>query len=67
MKLFGRTGGYYLFWASFVYFFVGMFNLFVYKFTEVEFIQAAWILVLLIPLTVKPVARYFNMRLIWEI
>ena len=66
MKLFGRTGGYYLFWASFVYFFTGMFNIFVYEFTRVEYIQVVWLLVLMLPLVVKPVARYFNMRLLWE-
>jgi len=67
MKLFGRSGGYYLFWTGFVYFWTGMFNIFVHEFTRSEFIQIAWILVLMLPLTVKPIARYFNMKLIWEI
>lgn len=66
MKLFGRTGGYYLFWTGFVYFFTGMVNIFVYEFTRSEFIQMAWIIVLIIPLTVKPVADYFNMRRFWS-
>ena len=66
MKLFGRTGGYYLFWTCAVYFFTGMFNIFVYEFTRSEFIQIAWIIVLIIPLTVKPVADYFNVRRLWK-
>lgn len=66
MKLFGRTSGYYIFWTGFVYFWASMFNVFVYKFTHIEFIQLAWILVLMLPLVVKPVARFFNMTVIWE-
>jgi len=67
MKWFGRTGGYYMFWTGFVYFFTGMFNIFVYEFTKVEYIQVVWILVLMLPLCVKPVARWLNMRTFWEI
>lgn len=66
MQLFGRTGGYYLFWTGFVYLCVGLINALVYKFTESEYIQIVWIVVLALPLTVKPVARYFNMNLLWE-
>lgn len=66
MKLFGRTPGYYLFWTGFVYFWTGMFNIFVYEFTRSEFIQVAWIAVMMLPLVIKPVAHYFNMRTLWE-
>ena len=38
MKLFGRTGGYYIFWTGFVYFWLGMFDIY-YKFCPLEFIQ----------------------------
>lgn len=65
MKLFGRTGGYYLFWSSFIYLIVGFLNI-AYKFTESEYIQIAWIILLILPLTVKPIADYFNMRRFWE-
>jgi len=65
MKLFGRTGGYYIFWTGFVYLWVGLLNVY-YKFCPAELIQVAWIISLMLPLTVKPVARYFNMRLFWE-
>ena len=66
MKLFGRTGGYYMFWTGFVYFFAGMFNIFVYEFAGAGVIQLAWIVVLMIPLLIKPVAKFFNMKVIWE-
>ena len=65
MKWFGRSGGYYIFWTGFVYFWVGLFDIY-YKFCPLEFIQLGWIVVMMLPLTVKPVARYFNMRLFWE-
>ena len=66
MKLFGRTAGYYLFWASAIYLIVGFTNI-SYNFTKAEYIQIVWILCLALPLVIKPVARYFNMRTIWEI
>lgn len=65
MKLFGRSGGYYIFWSGAVYLVVGLLDIY-YKFCPREWIQLAWIIALMIPLTVKPVARYFNMRLFWE-
>ena len=66
MKLFGRTGGYWLFWTTFIYFWVGMFDIFVYNFTRTEFIQVAWIIIMSLPLYIKPLARYFNMKCVWE-
>jgi hypothetical protein len=65
MKLFGRSGGYYIFWTGFVYLWVGLLNIY-YKFCPTELIQMLWIVSLILPLTVKPVARYFNMKLFWE-
>jgi hypothetical protein len=61
------TGGHYLFWASFVYFWAGMYNVFIEQFASIELIQVVWIVILTIPLLVKPVARRLNMRTIWEI
>jgi hypothetical protein len=65
MKLFGRTSGYYLFWAGFIYLAVGFINI-QYKFAEPAVLSLAWIVFLLIPLTVKPVADYFNMSTFWS-
>lgn len=64
--LFGRNGGHYLFWLSAIYLVAGFANI-AYKFTEAEYIQIVWILCLMIPLVVKPVARWLNMRTLWEL
>ena len=64
--LFQRTGGHYLFWLSAIYLVVGFANI-VYEFTQVEYIQVVWIFCLMIPLVVKPVGRWLNMKMFWEI
>lgn len=64
--LFGRTGGYYLFWASFVYFWIGMYSIFVNRFLSTEVIQIAWISVLALPFLVPPLGRWFNMDITWD-
>ena len=61
MKLFGRTSGYYLFWAGFVYFWVGIY-LAVTHAASPEFATLGFILSLSVPLWCPPVARYFNME-----
>lgn len=66
MKLFGRSSGYWLFWLSVIYACVAVVNLFVFKFTEAEYIQMVWLLVLSLPLFVKPLANWLNMRTLWE-
>ena len=66
MKLFGRSGGYWLFWASVVYLCVAVYNV-NYPFTSLEIIQLAWLIVLSLPLWISPLARYLNMRTIWQI
>jgi hypothetical protein len=63
--LWQRTGGHYLFWLSAIYLIVGFSNI-AYKFTEADYIQMVWFLCLMIPLIIKPVARFLNMRTIWE-
>ena len=63
--LFGRSGGHYLAWLSAIYLIVGFSNI-AYKFTRDEYIQVVWILCLIVPLVIKPVARWLNMRTIWE-
>jgi hypothetical protein len=62
MKIFGRTGGYYLFWCSFIYLVIGLACAVYYKEIQPEIIQIVWIFVLALPLLVPPVARYFNME-----
>jgi len=62
MKLFGRSGGYYLFWCSFVYLVVGLTCAVYYKAVQPEYVQIVWLLAMATPLLVPPVARYFNME-----
>lgn len=61
MKLFGRTGGYYLFWTGFVYFVIGFTCAVWFKEIPVHFVTMCWLLVLMLPLVVPPIGRYFNM------
>jgi phage shock protein PspC (stress-responsive transcriptional regulator) len=65
MKLFGRTGGYYLFWAGAIYIVVGIANAFLHL-MDPTLLSVIWILCLLVPLTIKSVADYFNMSTIWD-
>ena len=67
MKLFARTGGYWLFWVSAVYLVLGMIDLFVVKFIQEPWLQVAYVLLLSLPLYIPPLARFLNMKLIWEI
>lgn len=61
MKLFGRTSGYYLFWAGFIYFWVGMYLAFTGA-AHTEYASLGFVLALSVPLWCSPVARYFNME-----
>jgi hypothetical protein len=66
MKLFVRSGGCWLFWMSVIYLIIGFVNISVYEFTEPEFIQIGFILILSLPLVYKRLARHLNMSTIWE-
>lgn len=61
MTLFGRSGGYYLFWTGFVYFWVGMYLAFT-QYARPELATLGFVLALSVPLWCPPVARYFNME-----
>ena len=61
MKLFGRTGGYYIFWTGFVYFCVGT-ALALTQSGLTNFATLGFIIALAFPLVCPPVARYFNME-----
>jgi hypothetical protein len=62
MKLIGRSGGYYLFWCSFIYLVVGLTCAVYYKAVQPEYVQIVWLAAMATPLLVPPVARYFNME-----
>jgi hypothetical protein len=50
MKIkFPLSPGEYMFFTGLVYFLAGMFDIFVYRFCEPEWLQMVWMLVLLIP------------------
>jgi hypothetical protein len=56
----------YLFFTSVIYFFVGMFDLFVYKFAEVEVIQMVWLSVLCLPVFL-PIGGIVRGAPLWRI
>ena len=62
MKLFERSGGYWLFWWSAVYFVIGMIDLFVLKRDLFPLTQIAWLCIIALPLVCNPLARWLNMK-----
>jgi len=66
LKLFGRTGGYYMFWSGFLYFSIGMYCIFVNDFVPVWLAQIAWITVLILPFAIPPFGRWLNMDITWD-
>ena len=56
----------YLVIVNLIYFFVGMFNIFGYKFTETEYIQAVWILILMIPVLLPVGKLVRGSPIIWR-
>lgn len=54
-----------MFWTGLIYFVVGMYDIFVDRFVEPEFIQMAWMLVLLIPVLL-PVGRLVRGAPFWR-
>jgi hypothetical protein len=62
MKLFERSGGYWLFWWSAVYFVIGMLDLFVLKRDLFPLTQIAWLCIIALPLVCNPLARWLNMK-----
>ena len=62
MKLFERTGGYWLFWWSAVYFIIGMIDVFALKTDWFPWVQLAWLCIIALPLFCNPLARWLNMK-----
>ena len=59
-------GGLYLLTVTIIYAIVGLLNVFVFEYTKTEYIQLVWLVVLSLPLWIKPIARWCNMRTLWE-
>ena len=66
MKLFGRTGGYYLFWTGLVYLLIGGYNVFVEHIVPVEIVQVAWVAILALPFAIPQFGRWLNMSMPWD-
>jgi len=66
MQLFGRSGGYWLFWGSAVYLTVGLLCTFYFPGTRTEFIQILWLSFLVLPFTYPPLGRWLNMDVKWD-
>lgn len=63
MKLFERTGGYYLFWTGAVYLLLGL-SLIGTDYTVLA--GPIWILVLTMPFVIPPFGRWLNMNITWD-
>ena len=59
--------GLYLLTVTVIYAIIGLLNIFVFEWTKTEYIQIVWMLVLSLPLWLKPVARWCNMKTLWEV
>ena len=55
-----------MFYTGLVYFIVGMFDIFVYRFIEPEWLQMIWVLVLLIPV-LFPIGKLVRGAPMWRI
>jgi hypothetical protein len=62
MKLFGRTGGYYLFWSGFAYFVASIICITWFKDVPPHLVTLTWIIVMMLPLVVPPIGNYFNIQ-----
>ncbi len=60
------TGGAWLFLVSAIYLELGIIDLFVQRFTEPFYLTAGYVLLLSVPLYIPPLARFFNVKCIWE-
>ena len=59
-------GGHWLFWVSFFYLELGIFDLFIERFSEPFYLTAGYVILLSVPLYIPPMARFFNVKCIWE-
>lgn len=63
MKLFERSGGYYLFWTGAIYL---LFGLSLVGTDYTVFAGPVWILVLALPFAIPPFGRWLNMDITWD-
>ena len=63
MKL---SGGVWLFYTGALYVELLVMNVLAGELIPAEFIQLAWVLVMSLPLFVPALARFFNIKTVWE-
>lgn len=56
----------YLVIVNVIYFVVGMINIFGYKFTETEYIQLVWVLILMLPVFL-PIRKLVRGSPLWRV
>ena len=61
-----RTPGTYLFYCSFIYFWVGMYSVFVDPIPRFELVQIGWLVVCSLPLWIPPLAKFLRMKTVWQ-
>jgi hypothetical protein len=66
MKLFERTGGYWMFWTGAIYLGIGLPVALYYKDIRPELIQLAWLIALAMPFWCPPFGRWLNMSIEWD-
>ena len=60
------SGGVWLFWTGAVYLELLVIDLLAGEPVPAEFLQLAWVLIMSLPLFVPPLARFFNVKTVWE-
>ena len=63
---FKRSAGTYLFYCSFIYFWVGMYSVFVDPIPRFELVQIGWLVVCSLPLWIPPLAKFLRMKTVWQ-
>ena len=60
------SGGHWLLLVSAIYLELGLVDMFVYKFAPVDVLPMFYVLAISLPLYIPPLARFFNVKCIWE-
>jgi hypothetical protein len=63
---FKRSGGTYIFYVTFIYFWIAMYSVFVEPVARIEYIQMIWLLACSLPLWIPPLAKFLRMRTLWK-
>jgi len=66
MKLFGRTGGYWLFWTGVIYLVFGLPVALYFKDIPTPLIQLVWLVALALPFAIPPFGRWLNLDVEWD-